>query len=102
MLKNVIPTETVTINQLFERYFDTCPNIVSLDIEGNEMEILEATDLTKFRPQIWCVETLLYTRKPGAPQDRRVTEFMEKHGYYHYADTYINSIYVDWDAYCRA
>ena len=69
-------------------------NLVSLDVEGMDLEILKSINFNKFRPEIFCVETLEYTNKQPRKL-KSIIRLMEKNGYYSYADTYINTIFVD-------
>lgn len=69
-------------------------NLVSLDVEGMDLEILKSIDFAKFRPELFCIETLEYTNKQPRKL-KSIIKLMEKNGYYNYADTYINTIFVD-------
>ncbi|PTY04058.1 FkbM family methyltransferase [Verrucomicrobia bacterium LW23] len=90
--KETIPIEMVPVNVLIEKHFTSCPNLVSLDTEGNDEVILKAFDFQRFRPEVFCVETVEYRE---VNKNAVIDDLMAANGYVKYADTFINSIYVD-------
>lgn len=70
-------------------------DFMNLDIEGLDKSILEMIDWAKFRPTCICVETLTYEVAKEPVKLSETIDFLEKQGYRLYADTYINSIFVD-------
>lgn len=89
------------INTLLSKFFPgTCPTFVSLDVEGLDLQLLEAWDFSKWRPAVFCVETLTYSQNKTATKVLDIFNVMQLNGYLQYADTYINTIFVnkaDWD-----
>lgn len=71
------------------------PDLASLDVEGAEMDILRAWDFKACRPALWCIETLQLLPDGSGRKTPEVREFMRPLGYKVYADTYINTIFVD-------
>lgn len=70
-------------------------DLVSIDIEGGELAVLQSIDLAHARPAVFCVETLSYS--PDR-RERKLTEcadYLCAQDYMIYADTYINTIFVD-------
>ena len=95
-IEKVLIVQLVPVDQILQRYFPDCPpTIVSIDVEGLDLEILQTMDFKKARPSILCVETLSYSESRQEIKDANITCLMTSHGYFLYADTYINSIYVD-------
>lgn len=91
-IERVLQIPVMSVNTVVSKHFNSPPNLVSLDTEGNDLTILKAFDFGNGRPEAFCVETLTY------PDERRVVEiveYMERVGYYIYADTYLNTIFVD-------
>lgn len=71
------------------------PDLFSLDVEGLNYEIVSSIDFASFRPAVIIVETLSY-EVDGT--ERRLTEIidhLEKADYLAYADTFINTVFVD-------
>lgn len=94
-VKQVLKIPLRDINSIISEYFSLAPNYISLDVEGGDMEILASLDFSKFRPEIICVETLEYSEENYEKKEVSITAFMEGKDYMVYADTYINTIFVD-------
>ena len=76
-------------------HFSAGLNLVSLDVEGLELEILESFDLQRYRPEVFCIETVSYAIDGDGVKSTELAQFMTSHGYKVFADTYINTIFVD-------
>lgn len=84
-----------TINNIFRKNFEKSPNLVSLDVEGLDYLILQNFDFDKYRPEVFCLETLSYTEDKSERKLTEIIDLMHANGYITYADTYINTIFVD-------
>jgi FkbM family methyltransferase len=82
------------INGLIDEYFGGAPELLSLDVEGIDLAILETLDFERRAPLVCCVETLSYTEDRSERKLSEIIEFMIARGYMLYADTYVNSIFV--------
>ncbi|MCL1883907.1 MAG: FkbM family methyltransferase [Defluviitaleaceae bacterium] len=95
-ITEVLDIQTVSVNSIIDYYLGKAPVLVSLDIEGMEMEILKSIDFKKYRPLIFIIETIPYTFPYSiCEKNAEIINFMENVGYYEYAFTGINSIFVD-------
>lgn len=94
-IEKVVQLPLLPVNKVFEDYFPETPDFVSLDVEGMDLEILSALDFVRFRPTVFCVETLTYTEDRSEKKCNDIISFMEGKGYFPYADTYVNTIFVD-------
>jgi FkbM family methyltransferase len=94
-ITQVIKLPIISINDLLIQYFEKCPDFISLDVEGLESDILTALDFSKYRPPILCIETLSYTEDKTEQKLERVIDCMRERYYLPYADTYVNTIFVD-------
>jgi len=54
--RNVVPLESISLNQLFLENKLTKIDYLSIDTEGSEYEIIENLDFNKFRPYIITIE----------------------------------------------
>jgi FkbM family methyltransferase len=90
-----IKIEVKTINEIIRNNFDKSPNLVSLDVEGMDYEILQNFDFMKHRPEVFCLETLTYTEDKSERKLTEIIDLMHANDYLSYADTYINTIFVD-------
>jgi len=87
--------DIVTPAEILEQHFQGPPDFVSVDVEGLELEILGAFDLTGPRPVVFCVETITYATDGTGRKLTDVIEHLAGAGYLVYADTNINTIFVD-------
>ena len=94
-IERVIKIPLVPLNDIIGKYFSGSPNFVSLDIEGMEVQVLESLDFNRYRPEGFCIETLTYTEDYTEAKVEEIGKLMARNGYTVYADTYINTIYVD-------
>ena len=94
-IERVVPVAIRNINGVLEEFFDSAPELVSLDVEGLDMAILQSLDFTRHRPAVFCVETLSYTEDQSERKLKEVIDWMAGRDYMLYADTYVNSIFVD-------
>lgn len=95
-----IKIELRLINDILEKHFERCPHLVSLDVEGMDYEILDSFNFGKYKPEVFCLETLSYNEDKSERKLTEIIDLMHKNGYLTYADTYINTIFVDktaWD-----
>jgi len=83
------------VNEIIGKNFEKRPNLVSLDVEGMDYLILQNFDFKKYRPEVFCLETLSYTEDKSERKLTEIIDLMHKNGYLTYADTYINTIFVD-------
>ena len=91
------PIEQVTvtnlhINGLLERYADRQIDYLSIDVEGVDIELLEAMNFNKHRPYLIQCEPSEYFQ-PGASD--KITAMLEARGYVLLARTEINLIFAD-------
>lgn len=94
-IMKTIRTKLETINEIIRQNFKETPNLVSLDVEGLDYLILQNFDFGKYRPEVFCLETLSYTENKSERKLTEIIDLMHANGYLTYADTYINTIFVD-------
>ena len=68
---------------------------MSMFHEGLDLEVLQSFDFNKCRPPVFCVETLTYTETEAVQKIPDIIKYMESHDYFVFADTYLNTIFVD-------
>jgi FkbM family methyltransferase len=71
------------------------PDLISLDIEGMDEAVLASLDFSRHRPLALCVETITYSATGDGRKLSGILELMRGHGYMNFADTHINTIFVD-------
>lgn len=100
-IERILRVPIMAVRQLIGEYFPSPPQIVSLDVEGLDFEILQAFDFEHVRPQIFCVETLTYAEDGSERKLGEIVAYMEGRDYFSYADTYVNTIFIDKAAWRR-
>jgi FkbM family methyltransferase len=92
VLKKVYNVGLLPINEILEKHFPSGVDFVSIDTEGFDEAILRSIDFSRHRPLVFCVETMdsVSFSKSGV-----ITDFLKERGYDVYADTYLNTIYID-------
>lgn len=91
----VVKVPLININDLIKNNFSTHPDLLSIDIEGLDFAVLQSLDYASYPIPVICVETCTYSENHIRPKDRSIAEFMVTKGYEVYADTYINTIFVN-------
>jgi hypothetical protein len=94
-IKNSIRVPMQNINEIFEDSLERLPNFISLDVEGLDLKILETLDFNRYRPSIFCIETLSYSENGQQEKNQKIIDFMKAKNYSIFADTYVNTIFVD-------
>lgn len=85
-----------TVKTVLDKYFPgKAPDLVSIDVEGLDLEILKSFDFNSCRPIAICVETVNFTLDHKKIKNQDIISYMESQGYFVYADTGINSIFAD-------
>lgn len=91
-----VDVEGITMQDIIRLYFPKAPVIMNIDIEGQEMGILESIPFDTWRPAIIIMEMIDYSNKMVVGQkDKEKMDFMKAHGYVEYANTGINSLFID-------
>lgn len=94
-VEKVIRIPLKTINEVLEENFDRTPDMISIDVEGVDLEILKTLDFEKHRPLAICVETITYSENRTERKMTEISDFVTSKGYFVYADTHINTIFVN-------
>jgi FkbM family methyltransferase len=94
-IEQVIELPLLSINQIIAEHFTTPPNFVSIDVEGTNFQVIRSLDFQRFHPEVFCIETLTYNEDKSERKLHEIIELMQSHGYMTYADTYVNTIFVD-------
>lgn len=91
-----VDVESITMQDIIRLYFPKAPVIMNIDIEGQEMGILNSIPFDTWRPAIIIMEMIDYSNKMVVGQkNKEKMNFMKAHGYVEYANTGINSLFID-------
>jgi FkbM family methyltransferase len=94
-----VEIDLVNINDVIRRYFATYPAIISIDVEGLDLDILKSMDFDLYRPEIICIESITFSTTNEQNKINNIGEFMLSKGYFVFADTYVNTIFCKKEAF---
>ena len=90
--KNIVSkneVDVLTLCDIHKTYFkDSYCDLLSVDVEGNNFEVLEGNDWDNFRP------TCIIIEMPG-PERLEIIPFLYKKGYFLVFDNSLNGIFLD-------
>ena len=98
-IEKKVMMQLININEIIEKYLSPYPNFISIDVEGLDLQIIKTIDFGKYKPEVFCVETLQHTKNNKETKNHELINFLQSMGYFVYADTYINTIFCLKDAY---
>ena len=90
-----IPVAMATVNTLIEQQVRRTPDFLSIDIEGMDLQVLQTLDFARFPVPVICAETCRYSENHVKEKDPAIAALLEARGYFAYADTYVNTIFVN-------
>ena len=88
-----VPLKNIN-NIIAENFKGKVPTLVSLDVEGWNEEIIQSFDFTKYRPDIFCIETTHFDAGSKIVRIDGIFEVMKKNGYTVFSDNQINTVFV--------
>lgn len=95
-IENIVKVPLIDVNYIIEKYFsNNTPDLVSIDVEGLDYEIIKRINFSKFRPAVICIETITYNEDKKERKQTEIIEYLCENNYIIYADTYINTIFVE-------
>ena len=94
-IKETIKINIANINDIIKKYFNQSPNLINIDTEGLDFQILQSFNFNKYLPEIFCVETVEFGERGMQEKFEYIHQFMAEKGYFVFADTFVNTIYVD-------
>ena len=98
-VEKVVRMPLLDINELMQQYFQPHPNFISIDVEGFDFQILQRIDFSRFKPEVFCIETLGFIEDNKEIKKKEIVDFFLNRGYFVYADTYINTIFCRKESY---
>ncbi len=95
-LKEVQKIKMLPVNEVLGKYFsEDAPDLVSIDAEGVDEDIIQSFDFNNYAPKVICIETISYTPDGTGVKRTGLCAIIEAAGYFEYANTNINSIFVN-------
>ncbi len=94
-IKRTAVAELIDFSSIVEKYKIDRIDILSLDIEGLDLDILKTIDYEAVRPKLICVETKKFTDRVGDMSGSETAAFLKGKGYALLCSTLLNTIFVD-------
>jgi len=95
-IERVLKIPVRSVNAVLAEHFgEAAPDFVSIDVEGLDLEILRSWDFARWRPKVFCVETITYSDQRTGIKIPEIAELLHDRGYFSFADTYVNTIFAD-------
>ena len=94
-IKAVIDIPMMSVNKIISKYLSRTPDFLSIDIEGLDLAVLKTLDFELYPIPVICAETCLYSETHIKGKDSEIERFLTTKGYFVYADTYVNTIFVN-------
>jgi FkbM family methyltransferase len=82
------------IAEAIDRHAQGRPNFVSIDAEGLDVTILNTYDFDRHAPELICVESAEFCENNVGALRREVFDLLVERGYFLYASTYLNGLFV--------
>lgn len=95
VLHELCKIPVMTINEILTQEFPYRPDFLSIDIEGLDLPVLKSLDYERYPIPVICAETCSAVSGPVKDHNIGISDFLETKGYFLYAHTYINSIFVN-------
>lgn len=93
---NTININTYPLEKILDKYIDSSKKIdlMSIDVEGLDLDVLKSNDWNKHRPKIILIEELR-TNIKALFKDSEINSFLEMQNYSLHFRTYNTSFYID-------
>ena len=89
----IVDTIAYVINKYCNGIF---PNVLFVDVEGLDFDIIKSIDFDSDNaPNVICIETLSYSKDNSGVKHIELIDYIKSKGYFLYADTFVNSIFVN-------
>lgn len=90
-ISKTLKIKTSTINDIVKNNFDTCPDLICIDVEGWNREIVQSIDFNICKPDIFLIETLGYSDEKKISE---INDILLGNGYNILSETIINTIFL--------
>ena len=95
-IEKIFPVKVRPINAVLQEFLPDVPlDFLSIDVEGLDFAILSSMDFNRWRPKVICAETITYSETNQGKKIPEIAGLLHEQGYRAYADTHINTIFVD-------
>jgi len=82
------------VNKIIVENFTSAPELISIDVEGLDLEIMKSLDFAKHSPAVICCEINTLNEKNEIVTNVDLKNLLLSNGYFEYANTFINGIFL--------
>ena len=93
-LKSEVNLNPISLASLNLTYQPLDPTLLSIDVEGHDLEVLNSNNWFAFKPRVICVEENISGNNQAGS---KIANYLIAHGYEFVENTDISSIYVHTD-----
>lgn len=91
----ITKVKTLSLRELLDQYkINAMPDFISIDVEGMDEEIITQLESLGNYPKVICLETVEYSPQGTGEKRESLINAVLALGYFIYADTNINTIFV--------
>lgn len=95
---NTLKVEVVSVDSLLKNHCKGIfPDFLTIDAEGIDKLVIESIDFRNNFPKVICIETISFSQTGKGIKNNEIINFLKDNNYMLYADTYVNSIFVNKD-----
>lgn len=92
-LKKAITIPCISLSSLFKQKLSSVDiDFLSVDVEGNELNVLKSNDWKTYRPKFVIIEVTQHN--PAIKNTKPFDKFFKKNNYTKFSETLINAIYI--------
>ncbi len=92
--KAILQIPLKNINRIIAENLGAAPQLMSIDVEGLDLQILQSLDFKQYAPMVLVVETIRFGDTEAASKQADIIDFVLAQGYSVYADTFVNTIFL--------
>lgn len=94
-ISETIEVNVLTLPQLIEKECGGIfPDLLSIDVEGLDLRIMQSLRGYKSLPKVICAETVLFGPETFGPKNQELIDEIIALGFRVYADTFVNTIFL--------
>ena len=93
-LKREVDLNPISLSSLNLSYKPLDATLLSIDVEGHDLEVLQSNNWSSFKPRVICVEENFSDKKQSSS---KIGNYLIAYGYKFVDSTHISSIYVHLD-----
>lgn len=94
-IQEIKKIEVLSLSEILNKIkSDVFPQFLSVDAEGVDEIVIKQIDFENNYPMVICLETISFSTSGKGVKNLQLINYIIEKGYFVYADTYINTIFV--------